>query len=38
MGFDARFKRMWDYYLAYSQAGFETGVVNVGLYKISHEA
>ncbi len=38
MGFDARFKRMWDYYLAYSQAGFETGVVNVGLYKISHAA
>lgn len=36
MGFDMRFKRMWDYYLAYCQAGFETGIVNVGLYKISH--
>lgn len=35
MGFDARFKRMWDYYLAYCQAGFEAGVLNVCLYKIS---
>jgi cyclopropane-fatty-acyl-phospholipid synthase len=33
-GFDIRFRRMWDYYLAYCQAGFETGVLNVGLYKI----
>jgi len=36
LGFDLRFKRMWEYYLAYCQAGFETGIVNVGLYKISH--
>jgi cyclopropane-fatty-acyl-phospholipid synthase len=36
LGFDARFYRMWDYYLAYCQAGFEAGAVNVGLYKISH--
>ncbi len=36
MGFDACFRRMWDYYLAYCQAGFEAGVLNVGLYKISH--
>ena len=34
MGFDERFRRMWDYYLAYCQAGFETGVIDVGLYKI----
>jgi cyclopropane-fatty-acyl-phospholipid synthase len=34
-GFDLRFKRMWEYYLAYCQAGFEAGIVNVGLYKIS---
>jgi cyclopropane-fatty-acyl-phospholipid synthase len=27
---------MWDYYLAYCQAGFEAGAVNVGLYKTSH--
>jgi cyclopropane-fatty-acyl-phospholipid synthase len=35
LGFDARFKRMWDYYLCYCGAGFETGVLDVGLYKIS---
>ena len=26
MGFDDRFIRMWDYYLALSEAGFSTGV------------
>ena len=26
MGFDERFIRMWDYYLAISEAGFATGV------------
>jgi len=36
MGFDMRFKRMWEYYLAYCHAGFDTGLLNVGLYKISH--
>lgn len=35
LGFDIRFKRMWEYYLTYCQAGFETGVLNVGLYKIT---
>jgi cyclopropane-fatty-acyl-phospholipid synthase len=35
LGFDQRFKRMWEYYLAYCQAGFETRAVNVGLYKIA---
>lgn len=34
LGFDDRFKRMWDYYLAYCRLGFEIGVLNVGLYKI----
>lgn len=34
LGFDLRFKRMWEYYLAYCQAGFETGTLDVGLYKI----
>ena len=37
LGFDTRFYRMWDYYLAYCQAGFEVGAVNVGLYKISRQ-
>jgi cyclopropane-fatty-acyl-phospholipid synthase len=34
LGFDDRFKRMWEYYLAYCQLGFEIGVLNVGLYQI----
>jgi cyclopropane-fatty-acyl-phospholipid synthase len=28
--FDERFRRMWLYYLAYCQAGFRTGRINVG--------
>ena len=35
MGFDDRFRRMWDYYLSYCQAGFENGILNVGLYQMS---
>ncbi len=35
LGFDERFKRMWDYYLAYCQVGFETGAIDVGLYKFA---
>lgn len=34
IGFDDRFKRMWEYYLAYCRLGFEIGVLNVGLYRI----
>jgi cyclopropane-fatty-acyl-phospholipid synthase len=34
MGFDVRFKRMWEYYLAYCRLGFEIGALDVGLYKI----
>jgi len=35
LGFDERFKRTWEYYLAYCQAGFEEGAVNVGLHRIT---
>ena len=28
-GFDGRFKRMWEQYLAYCQAGFQTGAIDV---------
>ena len=38
LGFDERFKRMWDYYLAYCQAGFEMGAIDVGLYKLERSA
>jgi cyclopropane-fatty-acyl-phospholipid synthase len=29
LGFDARFKRMWEFYLAYCEAGFRAGSTNV---------
>lgn len=33
-GFDARFKRLWEYYLCYCEAGFRSGRVDVGLYTL----
>jgi cyclopropane-fatty-acyl-phospholipid synthase len=38
LGFSQRFRRMWDYYLAYCQAGFESGAINVGLYRLRRPA
>ena len=38
LGFDQRFKRMWEYYLAYCQVGFESGAITVGLYKFKRAA
>jgi cyclopropane-fatty-acyl-phospholipid synthase len=35
MGFDARFKRMWEYYLAYCETGFRAGSVDVSLFKLT---
>ncbi|MFC8130485.1 class I SAM-dependent methyltransferase [Streptomyces sp. NPDC057302] len=29
LGFDATFRRMWDFYLAYSEAGFRSGYLDV---------
>jgi cyclopropane-fatty-acyl-phospholipid synthase len=37
-GFDKRFKHMWEYYLAYCEAGFESGILDVGLYCIGRPA
>lgn len=34
LGFDDRFRRCWQYYLKYCEAGFDDGVINVGLYKL----
>ena len=34
LGFDMQFKRMWEYYLAYCEAGFRTAALDVGLYSI----
>ena len=33
-GFDADFRRLWEYYLCYCEAGFRTGRVDVGLYTL----
>ena len=32
MGYDIKFKRMWDYYLAYCEGGFKAKSIDVGLY------
>ena len=34
LGFDEAFKRLWNYYLAYCEVGFDTGAVDVGLYRL----
>jgi cyclopropane-fatty-acyl-phospholipid synthase len=36
LGFDAPFKRLWEYYLCYCEAGFRSGAIDVGLYCIRH--
>lgn len=33
-GFDMPFKRMWEFYLTYCEAGFRAGNIDVGLFKI----
>jgi cyclopropane-fatty-acyl-phospholipid synthase len=35
LGFSERFKRKWEYYLAYCEAGFRSGLIDVGLYRIA---
>jgi cyclopropane-fatty-acyl-phospholipid synthase len=36
LGYDARFRRMWDYYLAYCEVGFDSGVTDLvqALYEV----
>lgn len=36
LGFDLPFKRLWEYYLCYCEAGFLAGRVDVGLYRLTH--
>jgi cyclopropane-fatty-acyl-phospholipid synthase len=38
LGFDTRFRRMWEYYLVYCEVGFERGVVDVGTYRLHKRA
>jgi cyclopropane-fatty-acyl-phospholipid synthase len=34
LGFDNRFRGIWEYYLAYCEVGFRAGAVDVGLFKL----
>jgi len=36
LGFDDRFRRLWDYYLAYCEAGFREATIDVGLFVLVH--
>ncbi len=38
LGFDDRFRRIWDYYLSYCEAGFRAAATDVGLYVVSRPA
>jgi cyclopropane-fatty-acyl-phospholipid synthase len=35
LGFDLHFKRMWEYYLSYCEAGFQAGAIDVSLLKLA---
>ena len=35
LGFDEPFKRMWNFYLSYCEAGFSDGRINVGQFEVS---
>ncbi|MGI8335200.1 class I SAM-dependent methyltransferase [Actinomadura scrupuli] len=35
LGFDAAFRRLWEYYLAYAEAGFRSGYLNAWQFQIS---
>lgn len=38
LGFDERFRKLWNLYLCYCEAGFEEGIIDVGIYKIRKPA
>lgn len=38
MGYDETFKRKWVYYLSYCEAGFEEGMIDVGIYQYRRPA
>ena len=37
LGFDERFRRMWEMYLAYCEGGFRAQTINVGQFKLVRE-
>lgn len=36
LGFDERFRRLWQFYMAYCQAGFNAGSTGVVQYQLAH--
>jgi cyclopropane-fatty-acyl-phospholipid synthase len=36
LGYDDAFRRLWDYYLCYCEAGFRAGRIDVGLFRFGH--
>lgn len=38
LGYSKNFKRMWEYYLSYCEAGFKAGCIDVGFFKIAKPA
>lgn len=36
LGFDDAFKRIWEFYLCYCEAGFRAGTTDVGLFALAH--
>jgi cyclopropane-fatty-acyl-phospholipid synthase len=38
IGFDERFMRIWHFYLAYCEAGFRAGSIDVAQFRLEHEA
>jgi cyclopropane-fatty-acyl-phospholipid synthase len=37
MGFSERFRRLWNYYLCYCEAGFRAASIDVGLYVLTKD-
>jgi cyclopropane-fatty-acyl-phospholipid synthase len=37
IGFPPHFRRLWEYYLGYCEAGFRVGAIDVGLWRLTHE-
>ena len=37
-GFDDRFRRLWRFYLAYCQAGFNSGCTDVMQFELVHKS
>jgi cyclopropane-fatty-acyl-phospholipid synthase len=38
LGFDERFLRIWHFYLAYCEAGFRAGSIDVAQFRLEHAA